>query len=88
MQHLTDTIDRDRIVHFYEANWLVWPNGLLTSAEREQVSVQIRIDGDDEASLTVIATITSSRCKLSLQIPAEWLAERVHSTQIGDIGGI
>jgi hypothetical protein len=77
MQTLLETIDGDRIVNCDETNSLSWPNGLLTWTERRQKSVQIKIDGDDKASFTVMETVTASGCKLPLQILAKGLTERV-----------
>jgi hypothetical protein len=88
MECLIETMDGDRIVNCDEKNWLLWPNGLLTWAERRQKPVQIKIDGDNKASFTVMATITASGCKLPLQILAKGLTERVHTTHTGDISGV
>ena len=86
MAELLATVDHDRIVNCDETFWRSYPSDLRTWGKRGTCDVKVYIQGAQKEGLTVLASITASRCKLPLWIIAKGTTERCHA-QVGDPQG-
>lgn len=86
MAHLLANVDHDRIVNCDETFWRCYPADLRTWGKKGASDVRVFIQGTEKEGVTVLASITASRCKLPLWIIAKGTTERCHG-QIGDPQG-
>ena len=85
MQSVLGNVPRSCILNCDETSWKLYPNGLLTWADRGSQNVQIRIDGDEKMTIAVLATISCDGVKWPLFILAKGKTSRVEQSQLGDI---
>jgi hypothetical protein len=64
----------------------LYPNGILTWAEKGTDGVHLNCTGDEKACITVMATISAAGDKLPLFFIAKGKTARVERSQIGDVG--
>jgi hypothetical protein len=82
--NLLSSMDPYCILNADEINWLLFSKGLLSWALKSAASVPIHINGEENESLSVIATVTASGVKLPLQILAHG---KTHHSQIRPVNG-
>lgn len=85
IKHIFETVPRDRILNCDETSWRIYPNGILTWAEKGSNSVQTQIQGDEKECITVLATISSSGTKLPLLLIAKGKTNRCEQSQLDNV---
>jgi hypothetical protein len=86
MNELLEKADPSYIFNADETCWRLYPQGILTWAEKGKDNVQLHCSGDEKASITVMAAISAAGDKLPLFFIAKGKTVRAERSQIGDVG--
>jgi hypothetical protein len=86
IRQLLDTVDHGHIFNCDETSWKVYPNGVLTWAEKGAETVSVNVQGNEKDCLTVLATIAADKTKVPLVFYAQGKTDVVENTQLGDVG--
>ena len=77
--------NNDFVLNCDETSWRLFPNGILTWADKGSDNVVCHVEGDEKGCLTVLATVSANGRELPLFFIAEGSTGRVEESQIGDV---
>jgi hypothetical protein len=78
--------DPQFILNCDETSWRLYPNGILTWADKGSQNIAVAIRGNEKEALTVMATVTRAGTKLPLYILAKGETTRCETSQLGELG--
>ena len=83
---LLETVGKEDVYNCDETAWKLFPNGLLTWAQRGGDNVAITTASEEKKCLTALATIRADGTKMPLMLIAKGKTSLVETTQLGDTG--
>ena len=86
IKELMVSVPKEDVYNCDETAWRLFPNGLLTWAQRGSDNVTITTKDDEKKCLTALATIKADGTKLPLMIIAKGKTPRAEQSQLGDTG--
>ncbi|KAH0795009.1 DDE superfamily endonuclease containing protein [Histomonas meleagridis] len=85
IKNLMDSTDHSHIVKCDETAWKIFPNGMVTWAEKGSDSISINLEASPKTSMTVLASIRADGSKIPLFFIAKGKTNRCKESQIGDV---
>jgi hypothetical protein len=82
---LHESANRDFVLNCDEISWKLYPNRMLTWADRGSDRIVFNVTGNEKECFTVMATISLSGTKLPVSILGKGLTDRCEINQFGEI---